>query len=160
MIDLKELKGGSIRCIIPYKDVEGNKHEIEVYNIVGDRRKQILGEIAELIGDVENIDERTVDSYYTDLIMEFTNIKVDDTNINDIIANPTLEWNILMHELNEMVYELQYEEVCNQVIQARTLVLESMRQQMEMELMIQTDFLSRSNEKFMKQLKDLEVGEE
>ena len=132
MVELKELKGGSIRCIIPYKDNEGNKHEIEVYNIIGDRRKQILEEITELIGDVENIDERTVDSYYTDLIMEFTNVKVDDTNINDIIANPTLEWNILIHELNEMVYELQYEEVCNQVIQARTLVLESMKQQIEM----------------------------
>lgn len=160
MVELKELKGGSIRCIIPYKDNEGNKHEIEVYNIIGDRRKQILEEITELIGDVENIDERTVDSYYTDLIMEFTNVKVDDTNINDIIANPTLEWNILIHELNEMVYELQYEEVCNQVIQARTLVLESMKQQIEMELAIQTDFLNRSNEKFIKQLKDLKVGEE
>lgn len=160
MVELKELKGGTIRCIIPYKDNEGNKHEIEVYNIIGDRRKQILEEITELIGDVENIDERTVDSYYTDLIMEFTNVKVDDTNINDIIANPTLEWNILIHELNEMVYELQYEEVCNQVIQARTLVLESMKQQIEMELAIQTDFLNRSNEKFIKQLKDLKVGEE
>ena len=160
MVELKELKGGSIRCIIPYKDNEGNKHEIEVYNIIGDRRKQILEEITELIGDVENIDERTVDSYYTDLIMEFTNVKVDDTNINDIIANPTLEWNILIHELNEMVYELQYEEVCNQVIQARTLVLESMKQQIEMELAIQTDFLNRSNEKFIKQLKDLKFGEE
>ena len=160
MVELKELKGGSIRCIIPYKDNEGNKHEIEVYNIIGDRRKQILEEITELIGDIEKIDERTVDSYYTDLIMEFTNVKVDDTNINDIIANPTLEWNILIHELNEMVYELQYEEVCNQVIQARTLVLESMKQQIEMELAIQTDFLNRSNEKFIKQLKDLKVGEE
>lgn len=160
MVELKELKGGSIRCIIPYKDNEGNKHEIEVYNIIGDRRKQILEEITELIGDIENIDERTVDSYYTDLIMEFTNVKVDDTNINDIIANPTLEWNILIHELNEMIYELQYEEVCNQVIQARTLVLESMKQQIEMELAIQTDFLNRSNEKFIKQLKDLKVGEE
>ena len=160
MVNLKELKGGSIRCIIPYKDNEGNKHEIEVYNIIGERRKQVLEEISKLIGDIENIDERTVDSYYTDLIMEFTNIKVDDTNINDIIANPTLEWNILMHELNEMVYELQYEEVCNQVIQARTLVLESMRQQIEMELAIQTDFLNRSNEKFIKQLKDLGIGEE
>ena len=160
MVELKELKGGSIRCIIPYKDNEGNKHEIEVYNIIGDRRKQILEEITELIGDIENIDERTVDSYYTDLIMEFTNVKIDDTNINDIIANPTLEWNILIHELNEMVYELQYEEVCNQVIQARTLVLESMKQQIEMELAIQTDFLNRSNEKFIKQLKDLKVGEE
>ncbi len=160
MVNLNELKGGSIRCIIPYKDNEGNKHEIEVYNIIGERRKQILEELAVLIGDIEKIDERTVDSYYTDLIMEFTNIKVDDTNINDIIANPTLEWNILMHELNEMVYELQYEEVCNQVIQARTVVLESMKQQIEMELAIQTDFLNRSNEKFIKQLKDLGIGEE
>ena len=59
-----------------------------------------------------------------------------------------------------MVYELQYEEVCNQVVKARTLVLESMRQQIEMELAIQTDFLNRSNEKFIKQLKDLGIGEE
>ena len=65
-----------------------------------------------------------------------------------------------MHELNEMIYELQYEEVCNQVVRARTLVLESMKQQIEMELAIQTDFLNRSNEKFIKQLKDLGIGEE
>lgn len=159
MIKLNELQGGSIRCIIPYKDVEGNQHEIEVYNIMGERRKEVLASITELIGDGEDIDERIVDSYYTDLIMEFTNLQVDETNINNIIANPTLEWNILIHELNEMVYELQYEEVCEQIIKARTLILESMKQQIEMELAVQMDYINRSNEKLKKRLESLEVGD-
>lgn len=159
MIKLNELQGGNIRCVIPYKDVEGNQHEIEVYNIIGERRKEVLASITELIGDGKNIDERIVDSYYTDLIMEFTNLQVDETNINNIIANPTLEWNILIHELNEMVYELQYEEVCEQIIKARTLILESMKQQIEMELAVQTDYINRSNEKLKKRLESLEVGD-
>lgn len=160
MIELKDLKGGSIRCIIPYKDVEGNKHEIEVYNIIGERRQAILQEITELIGEGQEINERTVDSYYTNLIMEFTNIKIDDTNINTIIANPTLEWQILMRELDEMIYEIQYEDICQQITKARVLVLESMKQQIEMELAIQTDYINRSNEKLKKRLESLEVGEE
>lgn len=159
MIKLNELQGGSIRCVIPYKDVEGNQHEIEVYNIIGERRKEVLASITELIGDGKNIDERIADSYYTDLIMEFTNLQVDETNINNIIANPTLEWNILIHELNEMVYELQYEEVCEQIVKARTLILESMKQQIEMELAVQTDYINRSNEKLKKRLESLEVGD-
>ena len=60
MVELKELKGGSIRCIIPYKDNEGNKHEIEVYNIIGDRRKQILEEITELIGGTKDASGKIV----------------------------------------------------------------------------------------------------
>lgn len=36
-VELKELKNDLIRCVIPYKEDDKEK-QIEVYNIVGDRR--------------------------------------------------------------------------------------------------------------------------
>ena len=161
MIDLKELKGGSLRCVIPYKDNEGSHHEIEVYNIIGERRKEILDELMEIISKIDEVGEMALDSYYTDLLMEFTNIKVDDTNINDIMVNPKLEWKILIHELDEMVYELQYEAMCEKINQGRALILDGMRQQLELEFSVFADFVKRSNENLNEiRKKEQELGGE
>ena len=52
-VKLNELKHGLIRTIIPYKDNEGKEKQIEVYNIEGKRRKQVLEKLNE-IDDKEN----------------------------------------------------------------------------------------------------------
>ena len=57
---LSELKQGVVRCVIPYKDVEGNDKQIEVYNIVGDRRAQILDRLAEIADAEEGQMEYTI----------------------------------------------------------------------------------------------------
>ena len=41
-VKLNELKNDIVRCLIPYKDIDGNDKMIEVYNIIGERRYQIL----------------------------------------------------------------------------------------------------------------------
>ena len=90
-VKLNELKNDIVRCLIPYKDIDGNDKMIEVYNIIGERRYQILAELEKIVNVEEGEEEYALDEYYKELIMEFTDIKVDETNINEMLINPTLE---------------------------------------------------------------------
>ena len=135
-VKLNELKGDLVRCIIPYKDNEGKEKQIEVYNIEGERRKQVLEKLNEIADKVNQYGELALDDYYAELIMEFTDVELDKTNIVEIMKNPRLEWLVLMNELNNMVYELQYEQMCEIVSNSRLLILSGMESQMEKELNI------------------------
>ena len=135
-VKLNELKGDLVRCIIPYKDNEGKEKQIEVYNIEGERRKQVLEKLNEIADKVNQYGELALDDYYAELISEFTDVELDKTNIVEIMKNPRLEWLVLMNELNNMVYELQYEQMCEIVSNSRLLILSGMESQMEKELNI------------------------
>lgn len=131
-IELKELKGNAIRCMIPFGDSEETKY-IQVYNIIGDRRGEILSDLNELVNEDKDLTEYIINSYYTNLIMEFTDIKIDETDITEILMNPTLEFQILKHELDDMIYELQYEDLCKKISQSRLLILNGMKDQIDFE---------------------------
>ena len=135
-VKLNELKGDLVRCIIPYKDNEGKEKQIEVYNIEGERRKQVLKKLNEIADKVNDFGGLALDDYYAELIMEFTDVELDKTSIVEIMKNPRLEWLVLMNELNNMVYELQYEQMCEIVSNSRLLILSGMESQMEKELNI------------------------
>ena len=121
---LSELKQGVVRCVIPYKDVEGNDKQIEVYNIVGDRRAQILDRLAEIADAEEGQMEYTINSYYMDLISEFTDLKIEaEDDIIEMLNNPSLAMLILKNELDEMVYELQIERFYNNATINRAAIL-------------------------------------
>ena len=96
-VELKELKRDLLRCVIPYKDGDKEK-QIEVYNIIGDRRFQILDELKEVLDYSEDEAQLANNFYYTTLTMEFTDLKLDETDINEILINPKIEFQILMHE--------------------------------------------------------------
>lgn len=131
---LSELKQGVVRCIIPYKDVEGNDKQIEVYNIVGDRRAQILDRLAEIADAEEGQMEYTINSYYMDLISEFTDLKIEaEDDIIEMLNNPSLAMLILKNELDEMVYELQIERFYNNATINRSLVLAQLNEQIKKE---------------------------
>ena len=90
--------------------------------------------------------ELALDDYYAELIMEFTDIELDKTNILEIMKNPRSEWLILQKELNDMIYELQYEKMCEIINQSRLLILTGMESEMEKELNIFKKQIDKSNE--------------
>ena len=144
-VKLNELKGDLVRCIIPYKDNEGKEKQIEVYNIEGERRKQVLEKLNEIADKVNDFGELALDDYYAELISEFTDIELDKTNIVEIMKNPRLEWLVLQKELDDMIYELQYEHMSKLIAQSRLLMITGMEKQMEKELEVFTKQIENSN---------------
>ena len=144
-VKLNELKGGLVRCIIPYKDNEGKEKQIEVYNIEGERRKQVLEKLNEIVDKINDFGELALDDYYAELISEFTDVELDKTNIVEIMKNPRLEWLVLQKELNDMIYELQYEQMCEVIAQSRLIMITGMEKQMEKELEVFTKQIENSN---------------
>ena len=144
-VKLNELKGDLVRCIIPYKDNNGKEKQIEVYNIEGERRKQVLENLNEIVNKVNDYGELALDDYYAELISEFTDIKLDKTNIVEIIKNPSLPFLILKQELDSMIYELQYEYMSEIIAQSRLLMITGMEKQMEKELEVFTKQIENSN---------------
>ena len=144
---LSELKQGVVRCVIPYKDVEGNDKQIEVYNIVGDRRAQILDRLAEIADAEEGKMEYTINSYYMDLISEFTDLKIEaEDDIIEMLNNPSLAMLILKNELDEMVYELQIERFYNNATINRSLVLAQLNEQIKKENDAMDRFIKSSDD--------------
>ena len=144
-VKLNELKGDLVRCIIPYKDNEGKEKQIEVYNIEGERRKQVLEKLNEIVDKVNDFGELALDDYYAEIIMEFTDIELDKTSIIEIMKNPKLEWLILKQEMDSMIYELQYEYMSELIAQSRLLTITGMEKQMEKELEVFTKQIENSN---------------
>ena len=144
-VKLNELKHGTIRCVIPYKDNNGKEKQIEVYSIEGERRKQVLENLNDIVNKVNDYGELALDDYYAELISEFTDIKLDKTNIVEIIKNPSLPFLILKQELDSMIYELQYEYMSELIAQSRLLMITGMEKQMEKELEVFTKQIENSN---------------
>ena len=144
-VKLNELKGDLVRCIIPYKDNNGKEKQIEVYSIEGERRKQVLENLNDIVNKVNDYGELALDDYYAELISEFTDIKLDKTNIVEIIKNPSLPFLILKQELDSMIYELQYEYMSELIAQSRLLTITGMEIQMEKELEVFTKQIENSN---------------
>ena len=144
-VKLNELKHGLIRAIIPYKTNDGKEKQIEVYNIEGERRKQVLEKLNEIADKVNQYGELALDDYYAELISEFTDVELDKTNIVEIMKNPRLEWLVLQKELDDMIYELQYEQMSKLIAQSRLLTITGMEKQMEKELEVFTKQIENSN---------------
>ena len=144
---LSELKQGVVRCVIPYKDIEGNDKQIEVYNIVGDRRAQILDRLAEIADTEEGQMEYTINSYYMDLISEFTDLKIEaEDDIIEMLNNPSLAMLILKNELDEMVYELQIERFYNNATINRAATLTMLNEQIKKENDAMDRFIKSSDD--------------
>ena len=144
-VKLNELKGDLVRCIIPYKTNDGKEKQIEVYSIEGERRKQVLEKLNEIADKINDFGELALDDYYAELISELTDVALDKTNIVEIMKNPRLEWLVLQKELDDMIYELQYEHMSKLIAQSRLLMITGMEKQMEKELEVFTKQVENSN---------------
>ena len=150
-IELKDLKAGTVRCIIPFKDDEGKDRQIEVYNVTGDRRQQIVEELAKIEKKSKTMGVMALEDYYGDLVMEFTDIKLDKTSIVTLLESPRLEMLILLNELNDMIYELQYEQMMKLKGQNRALILNAMAAQSQKEIDVVMESIKKSNELLKKE---------
>ena len=61
------------------------------------------------------------------------------------MKNPKMEWLVLQKELNDMIYELQYEYMSELIAQSRLLMITGMEKQMEKELEVFTKQIENSN---------------
>ena len=61
------------------------------------------------------------------------------------MKNPKMEWLVLQKELNDMIYELQYEHMSELIAQSRLLMITGMEKQMEKELEVFTKQIENSN---------------
>ena len=52
-VKLNELKGDVVRAVIDYTNEDGSKRQIEIYNIIGDRRQYVLDKLNQLAKDIE-----------------------------------------------------------------------------------------------------------
>ena len=144
-VKLNELKHGTIRCVIPYRDNDGKEKQIEVYSIEGERRKQVLEKLNKIVDKINDFGELALDDYYAEIIMEFTDIELDKTSIIEIMKNPKLEWLILKQEIDSMIYELQYEHMSELIAQSRLLTITGLEKQMEKELEVFNKQIENSN---------------
>lgn len=155
-VKLNELKGNIVRAIIDYTNEDGSKRQIEIYNIVGNRRQYVLDKLNQLAKDIEKngVGEYITEDYYLDLIMEFTDVKVDETSINEIITSPRFEFTAMRKILDDMVFEIQYEDLVAKMAINRQAILQGMIEQIEMENALYEEGVKKQQERIKKNLGD------
>ena len=159
-VKLNELKSQTVRAIIDYTNEDGSKKQIEIYNIIGDRRQYVLDKLNQLAKDIEEngVGEYVTEDYYLDLIMEFTDVKADETSINEILTSPRFEFTAMRKILDDMVFEIQYEDLVAKMAINRQAILQGMVEQIEMENALYEEGVKKQQERIKKNLGDEKHG--
>lgn len=143
---ISDLQLEEIRCKIENINKKGEKTYITVYNILGEKRTEVLRDLEEIIANKEEINAQVFNDFYISLIIEFTNIIMDKDDIKFMLGEGNLTSKILMQEINDMVYELQYESAMNNLANVRNLTLGMLNEAALQELKYAEDRLKRANE--------------
>ena len=143
---LSDLKADELRCKIKNINKKGETTFIEVYNILGERRGRLLEELTELLNNSE-VNDETFNNFYFNLIIEFTNLVMDVDDVKFLINEGTQVSKVLMQEINDMIYELQYEYAMEQLQVTRNLALGMLSQRMLEEMKYAEDRLNQEKEK-------------
>ena len=126
---ISDLELTEVRCKIENINKKGEKTYIKVFNILGDRRSEILEELETIMSIHEEVNEETFNNFYIGLIIEFTDIIMDKDDITFMLKEGNLTSKILMQEINDMIYELQYESAMNNLANVRTMSLGMLTQE-------------------------------
>ena len=86
--------------------------------------------------------------------MEFTDVKVDETSINEILTSPRFEFTAMRKILDDMVFEIQYEDLVAKMAINRQAILQGMVEQIEMENAIYEEGVKKQQERIKKNLGD------
>lgn len=144
---ISELQLEKVRCKIENINKKGEKTYITVFNILGERRMEVLEELKLITGDKEQVDVEVFNNFYIGLILEFTDIIMDKEDITFMINEGNLTSKILLQEINDIIYELQFEDAMNNLANARTLTLGMLAENALQEINYAKARLDRENER-------------
>lgn len=144
---ISELRLNEVRCKIENINNKGEKTYIKVFNILGDRRNEVLKELEDLLTIYDVINEDAFNAFYIGLIIEFTDIIMDRDEITFMLKEGNLTSKILLQEINDMIYELQYEGAMHNLSQVRNLTLGMLTEKGLQEMKYAEDRLAIENEK-------------
>lgn len=105
-VKISELKLGYIRTSIEI-DLNGEKKEITIFNLVDDKRKEVLDMMIDK--QKSNLSESDfINEIMSEILFECTDLELDE-DIIDVINAPSLGMLNVLNEINEIIHELQCE---------------------------------------------------
>lgn len=122
---ISELKLQKVRRVIQY-EFNGEKRIITIFNPTGKKRLQLL-EILSSIDKVSNENVNDVaDTLYRTLLKELVDIEVDMKKLTTLDKYPSLALMEINKEIDEIIFELQYEYIAGQIRRANQTIISAM----------------------------------
>ena len=122
---LSDLKLPKVRKVIQY-EVDGQQKIITVFNPIGKKRLQLL-EILSSVDKVDNEDvNKVADILYKSLLKELVDIEIDMKTVSTLDKYPSLALIEMNKELEEILFELQYEYISGQMRRVNHTIIATM----------------------------------
>ena len=109
---LSELKLNKVRKVLEY-DIDGNKKQITIYNAIGKKRENLLNILK--TGNQLTDKNKAADMLYKSILKELVDLDVDVKNTVPLAKAPSIIFLQINHEIDEIIYELQYEFISSQM---------------------------------------------
>lgn len=154
---ISDLREDEIRCKIKNTNKKGEQTYITVYNILGEKRVEVLKDLEDIVGEGEEVNKQQFNDFYIRLIIEFTDLIIDHDDILFLLNEGNLTSKILMQEINDMIYELQYEKAMENLANIRTMTINMIAQEGLAEMKYLDERLKRQAERGRKLIKQKEV---
>lgn len=124
-VKLSDLKLPKVRKVINC-EVNGEQKNITVFNPVGKKRVQLL----EMLSSIDKVDDsdinKVADTFYKSLLKELVDVEIDMKNTATLDKYPSLAIMEINKELEEIIFELQYEYVSSQIRRVNHTVIATM----------------------------------
>ena len=122
---LSDLKLPKVRKVIQC-EIDGEQKIITVFNPVGKKRLQLL----EMLSSIDKVDEEGTDkianTLYKTLLKELVDIEVDVKTASTLDKYPSLTLMEINKEIEEILFELQYEYVSGQIRRVNHTIITAM----------------------------------
>lgn len=122
---LSDLKLQKVRKLIQY-EINGEKKIITVFNPIGKKRLQLL----EMLSSIDKVGEENIndvaDTLYRTLLKELVDIEVDMKKLTTLDKYPSLALMEINKEIDEIIFELQYEYITGQIRRANQTIISAM----------------------------------
>ena len=124
-VKLSDLKLPKVRKVINC-EVNGEQKTITVFNPVGKKRTKLL----EMLSSIDKVDDsdinKVADTFYKSLLKELVDVEIDMKNTATLDKYPSLAIMEINKELEEIIFELQYEYVSSQIRRVNHTVITAM----------------------------------
>lgn len=109
-VKIKDLEQQKIRKKIQVQLENGEVDTITVYNAVGVKREQLINLIKRSGKIVDNVENDVESDMLKEMVTILTDLKIHArNNFQEIIENPSVELSMVLREINEVYFQLQYE---------------------------------------------------